>query len=159
MLQLQGLLRTCPGTSQLSREMVGENSRFPSSFGDLDNFISVSHWEQILDIEGSFLLDLKNREPAPHSFGVLGCASIRRDPGAEFLGQKWPQNSSQRLQSLDNFPRVPPQAFQRKQCHSMDPLSFPIQLPKAAIGGPKFEELFNSSFSLGFGMISTCTGS
>lgn len=79
---------------------MGENSRFPGSFGDLGNFISVSHWEQILDIEESFLLDLKIYEPAPHSFVVLGCARIRRDPGAEFLGQKWPQNSSQRLQSL-----------------------------------------------------------
>lgn len=100
MLQLQGLLGTCPGTSQLSKKLVGENSRFPGSFGDLGNFISVSHWEQILDIEESFLLDLKIYEPAPHSFVVLGCARIRRDPGAEFLGQKWPQNSSQRLQSL-----------------------------------------------------------
>lgn len=158
MLQIQGSLRTCPGTSQLSREMVGENSRFPSSFGDLENFISVSHWEQILDMKGSFLLDLKNREPAPHSFVVLGCASIRRDPGAEFLGQKWPRNSSQRLKFLDNFPRVLLQAFQREPCQSMDPLGFPIQLPEAAIGGPKTEELFNSSFSLGFGMISTCAG-
>lgn len=90
-----------------------ENSTFPGSFGDLGSFISVSHRQQIPDIEGSFLLDLKNREPAPHSFVVLGCAWIRRDPGAEFPGQKWPQDSSQRLQSLDNFPRVPLQEHSR----------------------------------------------
>lgn len=112
MLQLQGLLRTCPGTSQWSRELQGENSRFPGSLGDLGSFISVSDREQILDIEGSFPLDPKNQEPAPHFSVVLGCARIRRHLGAEFPGQKQPQNSSQRLQSLDNFPRVPPSAFQ-----------------------------------------------
>lgn len=48
----------------------------------------MSHPEQISDIEGSFLSDLKNQEPAPRSLVALECARIRGQNSPDKSGLK-----------------------------------------------------------------------